>query len=130
MREALMSKALSVQRLGDGKLSPWPWNPGDVVQTRGMKPLGNKDFEASGVVAGKWACNAGKVAMNGHPVDEACFVIGGSVTITDEQGRAQTFRAGEAFLIPCGFRGLWSNSDEFAKIFVAAGLRDGVGSDI
>jgi uncharacterized cupin superfamily protein len=114
-----MSKALTVLRLGDGKLSPWPWNPGDVVETQGMKPVGTKNFEGNGVVAGKWACNAGKVAINGHPVDEACFVIGGSVTITDEEGQAQTFRAGEAFLLPRGFRGLWSNSDEFAKFFMA-----------
>ena len=122
-----MSNGLSVMKLGDGKLSPWPWNPGDVVETQGMKPLGKKDFESNGIVAGKWACNAGKVAMNGHPVNEACFVVSGSVTITDEQGHTQTFRAGEAFLIPCGFRGLWSNSDEFAKIFVAAELGMGSG---
>lgn len=114
-----MNKTLTVLRLGDGKLSPWPWNPGDVVQTQGMKPVGGKDFEGNGIVVGKWACNAGKVAINGHPVDEACFVTSGTVTITDEQGHAETFRTGEAFLLPRGFRGIWSNSDEFAKIFMA-----------
>lgn len=114
-----MSKALGVLRLGEGELSPWPWNPGDVVETRGMNPLGRKDFTGNGIAAGKWSCNAGRVAINGHPVDEACFVIGGSVTITDDVGRAQTFQAGEAFLLPRGFRGLWSNSDGFAKIFMA-----------
>ena len=94
-----MSKKLTALRLGDGQLSPWPWNPGDVVETQGMKPVGKKDFEGNGIVAGKWSCNAGKVAINGHPVDEACFVISGNVTITDDEGHAQTFRAGEAFLL-------------------------------
>jgi uncharacterized cupin superfamily protein len=125
-----MSKALSVQRLGEGRLSPWPWNPGDLVQTEGMTPTGKKDFETSGIVAGKWACNAGQVAITGHPVNEVCFVTSGEVTITDEQGRAETFRSGEASLLPHGFRGLWSNSNEFAKIFVAAELRDAVGPNV
>jgi uncharacterized cupin superfamily protein len=125
MKEARMTKALNVLRLGDGKLSAWPWNPGDVVETQGMKPVGKKDFEANGIVAGKWACNAGKVAINGHPVDEACFVIAGNVTITDAAGGAQTFRAGDAFLLPRGFRGHWSNSDEFAKIFMAVERKAG-----
>ena len=118
-----MSKP-TFSRLGGGsgkatELSPWPWNPGDVVETEGMKPLGRKDVETSGIAAGKWACNAGKVRINGHPVTEACFVVRGSVTVTDEGGRAETFKAGEGFLLPRGFKGLWSNSDDFAKLFMA-----------
>lgn len=119
-----MRKTLTFCRLGGSpaaaaKLSPWPWNPGDVVQTKGMKPLGRKDIETGGIVAGTWACNAGKVLINGHPVNEACFVVRGSVTIADESGRAETFKVGEGFLLPRGFRGVWSNSDDFAKLFMA-----------
>jgi uncharacterized protein len=114
-----MSETLGFRRLGSEALSAWPWNPGDVVQTKGMKPLGQKEVEKGGMVAGTWACNAGKVQINGHPVNEACFVIRGSVTITDESGNMETFKAGEGFFLPHGFRGLWSNSDDFAKLFVA-----------
>jgi hypothetical protein len=55
------------------------------------------------------------VEIQGHPVDEACFVIRGSVILTDSDGRSGTFKAGEGFLLPRGFRGIWSQSDGFAN---------------
>lgn len=119
MRETLTFCRLGGSPAAVAKLSPWPWNPGDVVQTKGMKPLGRRDVEAGDIVAGTWACNAGKVQINGHPVNEACFVVRGSVTIADESGRMETFKAGEGFLLPRGFRGIWSNSEDFAKLFMA-----------
>jgi uncharacterized protein len=104
---------------GEGHLGPWPWNPNDVLLTQGMAPTGAKTYEADGITLGTWACNAGSVDIQGHPVDEACFVTRGSVTLTDGSGRSETFGAGEGFLLPRGFRGTWSQSDDFAKLFVA-----------
>jgi uncharacterized cupin superfamily protein len=46
-------------------------------------------------------------------------VVEGSVSVTDADGRTETFGTGEGFLLPRGFKGLWSNSDDFAKLFVA-----------
>src|SRR5262249_53114862 len=105
-----MNDTLTYRRLGEGLggpegLSPWPWNPNDTVETPGMKPVGRKDFEASGIVSGVWACNAGSVRIGGHPVNEVCFVLRGSVTVADENGRSETFRAGEGFLLPRGVQG-------------------------
>jgi uncharacterized cupin superfamily protein len=119
-----MSNMLTCRRIGGtpgqpGELSPWPWNPGDRLLTEGTKPLGRKDFEGDGIISGIWTCNAGAVEIRGHPVNEICFVVRGSVTVTDEGGRAETFKAGEGFLLPRGFGGQWSNSDDFAKLFVA-----------
>jgi uncharacterized cupin superfamily protein len=119
MRETLTFCRLGGNPATAAELSSWPWNPGDEVQTKGMKPLGRKDVEADGIVAGTWACNAGQVQINGHPVNEACFVVQGSVTITHESGKAETFKAGEGFFLPRGFRGAWSNSDDFTKLFMA-----------
>jgi uncharacterized cupin superfamily protein len=119
-----MGEALTFTRIGAAPgeraaLSQWPWGPRDVLLTEGMRPLGAKYIERGGITAGEWACNAGSVEIGEHPVDEACFVTRGTVTLTDAAGRSETFRAGEAFLIPRGFRGTWSHSDDFAKWFVA-----------
>ena len=100
-------------------LAPWPWNPNDVLLTQGMAPTGVKTYEADGITLGTWACNAGSVDIQGHPVDEACFVTRGKVTLTDASGRSETFGAGEGFLLPRGSRGTWSQSNDFAKLFVA-----------
>ena len=100
-------------------LAPWPWNANDVLLAEGMKPVGGKSYEGRGLTLGTWACNKGAVEIQGHAVDEACFVTSGSVTLTDSQGGSETFSAGEAFLLPRGFRGVWSQSEDFKKLFVA-----------
>ena len=84
-----------------------------------MKPVGAKSYEGGGLTLGKWACNKGAVEIQGHAVDEACFILSGSVTLTDSDGRSETFSAGEGFLLPRGFRGTWAQSDDFEKLFVA-----------
>jgi uncharacterized cupin superfamily protein len=111
----------SFVRIGphDPASGPWPWNPNDVLLTNGMKPVGAKSFEARGLTLGTWACNKGAVDIQGHPVDEACFVTSGSVTLTDRNGRSETFNAGQGFLLPRGFQGEWAQSDDFEKLFVA-----------
>lgn len=119
-----MSQPVSFVRIGsepgsEPELTPWPWNANDVLLTRGMTPLGSKSYEDRGITLGIWACNAGAVDIQGHAADEACFVMRGSVTLTDSDGRSETFGPGDGFLLPRGFRGTWSQSDDFAKMFVA-----------
>ena len=119
-----MSQRQSFIRIGSQPgdkqdLAPWPWNTNDVVLTQGMTPLGSKSYEGRGITLGTWTCDKGSVEINGHAVDEACFVLRGSVTLTNYDGQSETFSSGEAFLLPRGFRGTWSQSDNFAKLFVA-----------
>jgi uncharacterized cupin superfamily protein len=118
-----MPQSMSFIRIGAApgglpQLAPWPWNANDVLLNEGMKPVGAKSYEGGGLTLGTWACNRGAVEIQGHPVDEACFVVRGSVTLTDAAGRSETFAAGEGFLLPRGFRGVWSHSDDFMKLFV------------
>ncbi len=119
-----MSQSHSFVRIGpapgsESGLAPWPWNANDVLLATGMTPVGAKSFEGRGLILGAWACNKGAVDIQGHPVDEACFITRGSVTVTDSEGRSETFGAGEGFLLPRGFKGTWSQSEDFAKLFVA-----------
>ena len=119
-----MSQSSSFVRIGAApsgelEMTPWPWNAADALLAEGMTPVGAKSYEGRGLTLGAWACNKGAVEIRGHAVDEACFVTRGSVTLTDSEGRSETFAAGEAFLLPRGFKGVWSQSDNFMKLFVA-----------
>jgi hypothetical protein len=37
----------------------------------------------------------------------------------DEDGHAETFGPGDAFVIPCGFNGLWSMKETYKNFFIA-----------
>ncbi len=39
--------------------------------------------------------------------------------LTKEGGEKQTFRAGEAFVIPAGFKGTWDTKKPLKKFFAA-----------
>lgn len=119
-----MPQTLTFVRIGPAPgsspdLAPWPWNANDVLLTDGMMPRGSKSYEGRGLTLGTWECNSGAVEIRGHAVDEACFVVRGSVTLIDCNGRSEIFGVGDGFLLPRGFRGTWSQSDDFEKMFVA-----------
>lgn len=67
--------------------------------------------------AGIYACTAGKWKVS-YSEDEFCTLIEGSVTLSDENGAAQTFSAPASFLIPAGFKGFWEPHGNLRKYFV------------
>ena len=70
-----------------------------------------------GVLAGTWTSTPGKW----HAFidrDEFCYIIQGHCQLIAENGAVQEFRAGDAFLIPNGFRGHWNVIETTTKHFV------------
>lgn len=69
------------------------------------------------VIAGTWTSTPGKWhAFTDR--DEFCYIISGHVRLIAEDGSAQTFKTGDAFLIPNGFRGFWDVVETTTKHFV------------
>jgi uncharacterized cupin superfamily protein len=54
--------------------------------------------------SGTWACEAFESGQRPFPYNEFAFVEHGSITLTDAEGAAQVFNAGDAFFIPQGVR--------------------------
>lgn len=72
---------------------------------------------AGDVMAGTWTSTPGKWhAFTDR--DEFCFITSGHVRLIADDGSAQTFRTGDAFLIPNGFRGFWEVLETTTKHFV------------
>ena len=46
------------------------------------------------------------------------MILSGHCRLIDEKGHARTFRGGDAFLIPNGFRGYWEVIETTTKHFV------------
>lgn len=69
------------------------------------------------LIAGTWTSTPGKWhAFTDR--DEFCFIIEGHVRLIDETGSARTFKTGDAFLIPNGFKGYWDVIETTTKHFV------------
>ena len=49
---------------------------------------------------------------------EFCHVIEGVAVLTNEAGRSWTVKAGDAFILPAGFRGTWRTVEPLAKHYV------------
>lgn len=65
-----------------------------------------------------WESEAGVLRTEGYPVDEYCYVLEGTLVLTDADGRQQTFGPGDTFIIPKGWIGTWDMKTRFKKQFV------------
>lgn len=75
------------------------------------------DSPDGGLIAGTWTSTPGKWHAFADR-DEFCYILSGHCRLIDENGAARTFRTGDAFLIPNGFRGFWDVVETTTKHFV------------
>ncbi|MBS0388760.1 MAG: cupin domain-containing protein [Proteobacteria bacterium] len=65
---------------------------------------------------GQWASSPGAWRVN-YTEYELCHLLEGVVRLTDAAGAARTYRAGDTFVIPSGFRGSWEVVEACRKIY-------------
>lgn len=65
-------------------------------------------------VTGTWKSTPGTWrALSGK--DEFCFIVEGHVRLICDSGAVSEFRAGDAFVVPNGFSGLWEVVEDTVK---------------
>jgi uncharacterized cupin superfamily protein len=72
-------------------------------------------------LGGLWEGQPGAVSFESWPYTEFCVMLEGRVALVDSAGGRREFGAGEAFVVPRGFRGTWETLEPSRKYFV--GLR-------
>ena len=73
---------------------------------------------ASGdLIAGTWTSTPGKWHAFTNR-DEFCVIVSGLVKLIGNDGSFQTFKSGDAFLIPNGFSGFWEVLETTTKHYV------------
>jgi uncharacterized cupin superfamily protein len=92
--------------------------PDRVVQGDPQHTSVNRHSNSSGdLIAGTWTSTPGKWhAFTDR--DEFCVILSGLVRLIAEDGHVQTFKAGDSFLIPNGFRGYWDVVETTTKHYV------------
>src|SRR5262245_47102574 len=56
--------------------------------------------------AGRWSSTRGKWRVR-YTENELCVMMAGRVLITSDDGTVSSFGAGDAFVVPAGFSGIW-----------------------
>ena len=89
------------------------------------KQSGRIDWgNAEGPLAvGTWECTPGKVRLT-NPFSELCTILRGRVTVTDGDGKQETFGPGDSFFIAQGEASTWDVHETMQKAFffhIAAG---------
>lgn len=77
--------------------------------------IGLFDSDTGRFAAGVWQCTPGVLRMERWPYNEACVLLSGRVVITPDGGEPREYRAGDAFVIPCGFTGVWDVRETVRK---------------
>lgn len=73
---------------------------------------------------GIWESDIGKWEVD-FIEDEFIAIISGRITLTDQDGHAETFGPGETVVVPRGFKGTWETVEPVRKWYVAfENLRD------
>ncbi len=76
--------------------------------------------DAVPVKAGIWRSTPYVESYESYPCDEFMVVLEGSVTL-ESDGFSQTYRKGDSFLLPKGFRGIWRQTEPMLKYYVLIG---------
>ncbi len=70
------------------------------------------------LTSGVWEVTPCTTQADAYPVDEFCIILSGTVVITDGAGRAETFKAGDAFVVPKGTPCTWHFPETTRKYYV------------
>jgi hypothetical protein len=107
----------SIIRFGVNPPEAEKGRPGDVISGRPETSLQNYYTDKSGsFFSGVWESTAGKWRVS-YSEDEFCAILQGKVTLTADGGKTETFVAGDAFVIPAGFKGTWETIEPVRKFY-------------
>jgi uncharacterized cupin superfamily protein len=104
----------------DGGMKPMGYISADLVADGIAEERGHIFFTNStgNVNVGVWQCTPCTEETRDYPYDQCCFVLEGTMTITDQSGHTETFKPGDAFVIPRGFNGFFRMTGDFKNYFI------------
>jgi uncharacterized protein len=109
--------AVQIIRFGVNPPEAEKGKPGNIISGTPKTSVQNYYTDKSGdFYSGVWESTAGKWTIN-YTEDEFCILLEGQVVLTDESGKAEKFKAGDAFVIPAGFKGTWETVRKVRKFY-------------
>ena len=72
------------------------------------------------ILSGVWECAPCREEIDSYPVHEMMTVLSGSVTLTDPDGRQETFTRGDTFFVAKGAPCVWEITETLRKFYMIA----------
>jgi uncharacterized cupin superfamily protein len=98
-------------------LDPWPIPESQIT---GGSPQAAGRFlwqsEDKRLGNGVWTCAPGSFTWE-YTWDETIYLLEGEVTIADQDGNSNTYRAGDLFFVPAGTSSSWEVTKAVRKVF-------------
>jgi uncharacterized cupin superfamily protein len=89
--------------------------PGNIVSGSPSTRLQNYFTDRTGqFFSGVWESTPGKWRVS-YSESEFCAILAGRAILTGADGKAEEFKAGDAFVIPSGFEGTWETVEPLRK---------------
>jgi uncharacterized cupin superfamily protein len=96
-------------------IPPWP----EGTEIKGINQHWQKELHRGEVAVAIYeAMPAVLKVSEPFPYDEFVLVLEGEVTLTDLEGNAQTYRVGDSFTVPKGWRGTWDMPVKYREMIV------------
>lgn len=89
--------------------------PGSLIPLAGGQVLYNAPDKS--VRVGVWETDPGTLLLNMH-FDEYVHILEGTSTLRRADGKTWTFKAGDSFVLPSGFKGQAQQNQHFKKEYV------------
>lgn len=106
-----------------GGMVPSDFTPTDAFTTADHLELNHQYFasEDQKILSGVWECAPCREVIESYPVHEIMTIISGSVTLTClDNGRSDTFTAGDTFFVAKGTRCTWEITETLRKHYLIA----------
>lgn len=114
----LVPLRLDAAALKGAALSPRPPVPAHILLSGASQPRSTVLFKSDSIVAVLFEEQPVKLALKapGMPYDEFVHLLDGTLILTDADGKAHSFKAGDSLLIPKGFTGTWETGANFREL--------------
>lgn len=113
---------LDAAALKDIALTPRPPSPPHVLLGGTSQPRSAVVFKSESFVVVVYEEQPVKLALRapGMPYDEYVHILSGALVLTDADGQAHEFKAGDSLVIPKGFTGTWEARANFRELAIVS----------
>ena len=117
--------AVQLMRFGTNPPPIETGKPGNVISGDPTTRLQNYfSDETNQFYSGIWESSPDKWRVS-YSESEFCGILSGRVILTGADGKAEEFKAGDAFVIPAGFEGTWETVEPVRKWYAIFEARKG-----